>query len=477
MLTHGIISDSKLVYSVTYAPARRQLFTIPLNSILPLSTYCELALQHDLHTIWVAPGSSINYWVAEQAQNSPGWEVRYQTIPHPVRGMPPIIRGITANRTTGSWGEKRRITIAFPQWNTYAWSEEELPGCSDPVACLAAIHYLEQALGMPLHHNAGVMGRQIIEETNSHHSRPSWVAKPTIDMMPFKMERKAGYDLKYLRSIDPMDIAPGLHLLAVDKNSQYLGACSSVELGTGNPVYINPEELELHYEETMRLWYDGKAPGYWRVDIEEFTHPLGADILHRGQKWITTPLLKLLYAMGARLTVREAWVWPVHHRILDKFGTQLWDARQSLKTDTIKYPHAIGRMIAYHSIKRIATAGPGLLASEDAAKYSPQWFRPDWRDPIVEDAKARLVYKFMQVEREFGEWPLMVKVDCAYYLTRAATPEEAFPGMFGNPDKLGGWKVEHSLPASYAVLDCFKNTTPGGASGKLKKLIAAGGIH
>lgn len=447
-LLHGVVQDGKLVYSLLHSSGRRQLVTASVNTT-SVPSILQAAIEHNLHTVWVTPGDVLNYWTPERAQDSTDtWDIKITTARNPVRGLPDFIRGVSGRRKIGNYQDKRQVTICYPQWNTYQWNINEIPEAADPIACLAAIHYLETAIGIPLHHNPGITGRNLIAETNSTNSRPSWVVAPTADLSNLG-DLSVGYDFAYQRGIDPTDMSGRpMYLHAWDKNSMYLGAGSSVELGTGNPVYINTHGIE----EALKQWYDGKRPGYWRVDLHEKP---ALNPLYEGQEWVTTPLLKLLYAMGAKFTVREAWVWSEHHRILDKFATILWDARQGLKEDTAKYKHEGGRKLAYYSIKRIATAGPGMLANKDAQKYAPQWYRPDWRSTLVEDAKARLIYKLLQVEREYGVRPLCVATDCVFYLSEQPNPSLAFPHMFDR-DGLGGWKLAYSMPATYGVLSCFK---------------------
>lgn len=474
MLTHGVISNDKLLYSVQYPDARRQLYTVSLDSITTLENFLGLALQHNLHTLWVVPSCKYNYWGIEQAKGVPGWEVQYSTRKHPVRGMPDLFRGITAKRQSGTWEEKRLITMVFPEdkQGGYCWDPDAVPASRDPLAVLAGIHYLEAALGVQLRSRPGMTGRTLIEECNSTHSRPGWLAAPSFDLRPLG-ELGLGYDFALMRGVDAFDMNADVWLHCWDKNSMYLGACSSVELGTGNPVYINSGELDLDYEDVMKRFYDGKRPGYWRVDVEDFHHILNPLYRTRTftQEWVTTPLLKLLFAMGARLRVREAYVWTEHHRVLDTFATKLWDARQSLKTDAARYPHAGGRAIAYHSIKRVATAAVGLLANGEAWKYARQWYRPDWHATVVEDAKCRLIYKLLQVERTFGVLPEFASTDKVGYWSPQPDPAKAFPGMFERPDALGGWKLEESLPCSYALLECFKEgTSAATAAGRVRKL-------
>lgn len=462
-LTNAILTDSKLLYSIEHAGNRQQLYTVAVENITNIAEILDLALQHNLHTIWIHPGDSLNVMLYHKAVDTE-WDIKVSTMRNPHRGEPDIIKGVSAHRKDGSFHDRRRITIAYPQWNAYQWSPS-LAG--DPVACLAAIHYCERALGVPVSHNPGLTGRDIMDETNATASRPTWIKAPTFDLS--QLPTSIGYDLAYQRGIDPFDI-PNMEqwIHSWDKNSMYLAACTSVELPTGDPVYISGAELANEYEATMQRFYDGRRPGYWRIECNNFDLP-PISPLYPGQEWVTTPLLKLLYSLGVRCVVREAYVWFEYHRWLDRFASVMWKARQVLKTEEKSYPHAGGRRLAEYSIKRIATASIGLLANQEAARISPQWYRPDVRATIIEEAKARMFYKIMQVHRMFGTLPLLVNVDEIAYLTLERDPHKAFPGMFDRATELGGWKMHHSLAATPAVLSCFK---PGLSAGKSTKLLS-----
>lgn len=461
-LLHGVLNGDKLVYSVRYSSVKRQLFSVNIEHDT-IGGILEAALQHNLHTVWLTPGDTRNYWTAAHAQDFSGqWDVRFTTTKNPLRGMPDLLKSVSAKRTTGSYEDKRMITICFPQWNQYDLDPVDLPETRDPIALLAAIHYVEQALGYPLHHNPGIAGRNLIAETNMSGSRPSWVAMPPA----LPPDQNMGFDFSYQRGIEQpiLENMEGYVLYCWDKNSMYLGACSSVELGTGSAVYINPDELKQHYAVTMDKWYDGKRPGYWHIAIKRQPYPFNP--LYKDQEWVTTPLLKALLTLGAQVDIREAFVWPEHHRVLDKYGTTLWHARQDIKLNHAMYFHPGGRAIASHMIKRIATAGIGMLANKDAAKYAPQWYRPDWQKTVIEDAKARLMYKLLQVWRTAAILPITVVTDEVIYVTKQ--PERLQP-LFGDPDKLGGWKMTGTTPLTPSVANCFRLEN---SAGKAKRQLA-----
>lgn len=451
---HGVASDTGLRFSIPQLNNRNQLYTVSVSESPSVEELLNLALAHHLHTVWVAPGSKYNFLAP--GVSVPGWDLKIATT-RVSRGVE-VIKSISARITSGTWQEKRQITITCPQWTTYQWAPVQVGvDTTDGVTCLAAIHYLERALGMKLHHNAAIAGRQIIEDTNSTRQRPMWTREIEFDLS--RLDETIGYDLAYQRGLDPLHV-PNSYLHSWDKNSAYLGACSSVYLGSGEPVYMNSAS-------TFETLYDGKRPGYWRIEVRD---SLAAIInpLFDGQEWVTTPLLKLLLDLGVSLRVTEAYVWQEYHRALDGYAEKLWSARVSLRRDEEMYPHKAGRALAAYSIKRIATCGVGILANPDAAKYSRRWYRPDWRATVVEEAKARVYYKLLQVVRETGYHPLAVLTDEVYYLLPEANPRTIFGNYYNHAEDLGGWKSGVSVPATYGVLNCFKY---GASASKAKKAL------
>lgn len=470
-IQHAVLNDLELVYTVPQVDGRVQPVRIKAPAIQSVVDIVEMAYQMSIENVWIAPASRLNFLYADNVVDFSGlWDIHYSVKRNPDRGEPNFVKGITARRKEGTFEQKKQINITFPHWNAYQWKAKKMPILEDPMACLAGIAYLERSLGMSVHHNPGIMGRNIIDATNGRFTRPTWVKNPTFDVS--RLSRAIAYDWDYLPGLQAIDQEQELYLHAWDKNSMFLGAASSVQLGAGNPLYVNPEEFLCNYQETMSKWFDGKKPGYWRIKYDPSTLP-GLHPLYKNQEWVTTPLLKLILGMGITIEVCEAYVWHEHHRILDGFADILFNARMDIKKNPAKYPHPGGRQLAEYSLKKIATAGIGILGSKEAAKYAVQWFRPDWRAHVVEDAKARMIYKILQVYRLFGQLPVCVDVDSVYYLCTEPDQGKCFPGMFEREDKLGGWKQKHSLRATPEVLAAFASGKDAGeASEEIKRLAA-----
>jgi hypothetical protein len=271
-----------------------------------------------------------------------------------------------------------------------------------------------------------------------HASHVEWLRQPEIDFsqVPYS---NAGKDCAFKAA--NIEYKPGLYLHAYDKNSMYLGAIRGAVLGAGTPAFYGPEEKP---QPNLKL------PGLWHCKIDTGASKYnGVDMpaaLYRRQEWLTTPLLKLCMDLGYSVQVIEGYQWTEYHRTLEDWGAFLWQVRSTIKDDTTNYPHERGRMLAYECVKRIATAGLGLLNADASAKYCPEWYRPDFWCTVVELAKERMIRNVMTIEQKYGLAPVACAVDCLYYISPEKDPYTAVPHMTDKADSLGGYKVKHSLP-------------------------------
>lgn len=472
-LSHGVIQDNMLVYSVVTLQGARQLRRVNLPHLTMKEQLFSLALEHHLTHLWVVPGCALNRWTVDRVYSDDEWDLQLTTATNDMGpNAPDLITGITAKRRR----DRVMIRIVYPQSiQTYGWiPDDDKP--LDPVACLAAIHYIHEALGT-IHQHPGVAGRLVMMQENNSSARQAWLRPCSFDPIAELGHHKRAQDVGWIvpiaehQSIGWLPEQTGW-LRAWDKNSQYLAAATSCALGTGDPVHFAPEYWRERPDEAFRLAYDGIKPGYWHVNVKEcapFSPLYRSKTDH--QEWITTPLLRLLIRMQAQFTIVDAFVWPEHHRILDTFAVRVWTARQELKNNHQKYPHAAGRQLAYDSIKRIAVAAPGLLSNEKVKQFMPTWYRPDWYEHLREEAKARLLYQVLKIWHATKALPRAAVVDALYYLEAPDLIEQISAFFEGKDQKLGGWKIIADMPITPGVRDAFKpGMAPGRMSGALKRL-------
>lgn len=433
MNKHGILSNEGLTYAST-RHGNTSLVTTNLPGIASIDTVLDAAIESNVETVWLVPGCQYARLDATWAK-SETWDIKASedTIERK-----PVIKGIAAKN--GS----KTIVITSPEISSWEWDERDMENLNAETMWYA-ITYLQKALDVgKLHHNPGVQGRFILNRTCNQ----EWLVCPTVDYR--ELPRGIGRDLGYRRIPTPAE-RDKKFLVAVDKKSAYLGACTGAKLGTDNPYFLeNPpiDFIRTHVKEPA-------MPGLYEIavtgDLPEL-HPLRIDGSGNPQEWCTTPVLSWLFKNGVEVEVKSAWLWGEGHRVLEKWSTLLYNARQDLK-DTAKYPHEGGRKLAGIGIKTIATAGVGILASPEAFNMARAFFRPDWRGTIPELTAVRLCEQVQGVYETYGVLPIGIKTDCVVYLLDTPDIREAFPGKFDKVAGMGAWEVEMCIPMTKGVWD------------------------
>lgn len=468
MIKHCVINNELAVYSINHA-----LYRVHIDTLSTIVDLLNFALQHELDTVWICPGSRFSHFTSAAAPTEL-WDIQVSTIRNSVSGLPPIVKGVTARLRSGSWEEKRQITITWPEYTPYRWAAP-----LDPVTILGAIRYVETALQVQFQTSPGLIGRELLKKTNTGR-RENWLEIPKYDLSLLPAD--LGYDLAY----NPGHLAAladsplfetedtGLVLIGKDKNSTHTAAAGSVELGVGTPVHMTSthivEDSSIIYD-----FYDGKRPGLWRIEYLPEDLPLEG-LLYNGQQWVTTPLLRTLLAERVPLEIKEFYCWPEHHRIFDRVSPLLWDARQSFKLHRELWPREEARKLAYEIMKKIMSSTVGMLNNPTAQRVAPQFFRPDWRVTIVEESKVKIFYKMAQVRRELDLFPLLVATDEVIYLLDK-NDLARFHALFdeSSAERLGGWKTTFEIPFTRELAKCFDyRFSAGKVKSELKKVMGEG---
>lgn len=207
---------------------------------------------------------------------------------------------------------------------------------------------------------------------------------------------------------------------AYDLNAMYLAACSSLELGFGEPEHLAPKR-------TGGLGFDAKVPGYWRVTYRRpdrrLPDPFDPLVGGAGGSfcgWLTTPSVELAAELGALDTIEEAFLYPRHHRYLDSFYQRLREARGAL----LDSPPSPSVDVALRLVKRTYTVGLGYLAARIREEGDPL-YRPDWRHAVIAKARANLYRRLVRLPVT----PFAVLVDCVYFASNDPDPLAAIPGL------------------------------------------------
>jgi hypothetical protein len=260
---------------------------------------------------------------------------------------------------------------------------------------------------------------------------------------------RLGVPAVWSRELDPGERSLRWCLL-IDKHSSYLGACSSLELGIGHPWRFD------------RPTFDGRTPGYWRIDgeaspwpIDKLPDPLGRDHARaRAQleRWVCTPTLELALQLGIELEIREAWLWPKHGRLLRPFYDRCRRARIALEELLANQPSerrrvaAVGALDALKKVYKALLGG--YLASKREQRRSPRrpWYRPDWRHAVIAKARANLL-RNVQTWAAHGVVLGAIYNDGVYVLSDQLAPPSAvrLDGTLGGYSIKGSWPTERMI--------------------------------
>lgn len=483
---HAVLTDKAILFMEAGKP--RAVEFAPFVGIAGL---LNLAASWKIDTLWIQPSSQYGRWkageLAEYEKNKRPVELAgWNCVP----GFVPIGHENFLRTVSGRAG-KTWITITWPEF-AYEWHNKWNGPNSDITgkAMLAAIEYMGRAFNSRVHHNPGIIGRDLMERANQSERRAAWMKRSDVDFKKIPFARGDGFTFtvgieeaeEYLAIWRQQHKGHKgkVYVHAWDINSQFPAACRYVELPAGKPDFAYEADngdwlgalfrglgVEMKKRPNGKSWdipaglYD-VGPGFASKPrpYNQFFQEMNP--LERSQQWVTSPMLKLLYQEEIPVTIWGAWVWPEKHILFDDFAVDFWKARQSLK-DEQAYPFTAGRELAYYSAKQPGTKGIGLLSSPLTEQYKPAMYRPDFRQFIIDEAKAREYYNFKKVHELYGEKPLFVAADEAHYLSTEPEPEKAFPGCFTRPTELGGWKHKFTIEATPDVLACYN---PNFSAGK-----------
>lgn len=421
----AVIADGALL---TLDEKTRTLKRAPvLQDVRTSSQVLDLAHDFQLDSVWILPGSQLSWLAGNYDECFPASGEGYD-------GRTSFQRSKLACmhlwHTAGSSDYRRTISVHFPEHDP-RWGWQNIRSAPD---LLYAILYLRVALGCEIEWGPGSTGKSLMEKLNEG-PRASWVRESDLSMLPL---RAYAQDLEWKSLPDELPEGP-LYFHAYDKNSMYLGSCTSANLGEGTPSYLKqPSFAPL-------------CPGLWGIHLAHDTPYYPA-----GRHWLWTPELEFLVRTEtgpvSGLVIEDAFLWEKYHQTLRSWGERLWKARQELKIGHFRYPEAGEH--AYSAVKRIATQSLGWLAHKPAEGTS-QWYRPDWWNMVVSNARAKMMYKCWGLQQR-GYAPCWINVDELGFLSSEKDPAQAVPGLMQRADQLGGFKHAYTLSATPELLELLR---------------------
>ena len=365
------------------------------------------------------------------AASAAGWDVRPM-------GIAPWL--YTFQR--GTWGA---VALAFPHLDSRTpWAD-----AADGRTLLAALMRYRAALGYDYRRSPGATGTGLIRDLHVGNRTAldlTASAAPSDFPMPARVSGLAR-DLAWIRPLTAEEAARR-YVHSYDKNALYLGACSSLALGFGVPEHRTAPA-------DGALTFDG-SPGYWRAAVQYdapalLPHPfLPGGMPDRRERepgavrWYLAPALALAAELGARVDVREAWVWPESHRVLTSWYERMRGARTTLQDASAATPTDPATAIALRAVKATYTQTIGWLDGGwmRGTDTPEDLYRPDWRHAIIAQAAANQWRNLAKVWREAGAAPFAVGVDCWYFTSDEPDPVKACPVGVRLGAGLGQFKVK-----------------------------------
>jgi hypothetical protein len=435
---NGILTDTHL-----YRYINGKIIKTPCdgNTLHNASDIMQIAFTYNLRTVWVLSGTELSRNATSDFITVSGdWQLK---------GNPQWTKGTKKNTplckfVAGYQEGQRTAYVGFLEYNI-DWGLQKV---HDPVVALATLSYIEDALGVAVLYSAGKCGVYLMEKVNKK-KRVDWIEKIDIrGIVPLREKLVCVGDLDWKRELTEEDTG---YLVSFDKNMAYPASCTSVLLGTGNPVY----QKSPHFDQKKAV------PGVWHCKISGTSEFDGVNLPHptngKTEGWFYTYTVKLLFEVGYQVEITEAYVWQEYHTILRPFAEKLFSGREvlddTLASDTTRYKNVQARKIASKCIKFIAVKSLGwtrMLKDLNETEEELDWYiRPDWDDLVIDNARYQMCWRIRKCIAK-GYYPVGVHADCLYFTSPTSDHEQALPlldkPMMERRKKLGGYKQHYQTP-------------------------------
>ncbi len=287
----------------------------------------------------------------------------------------------------------------------------------------ATIAALTEQLGVPCQYSNWLIGRMLLQDIWKAKKKPHVIRDATYDLRTLPFNQASG-DITWRRPLEPYMIGHYVH--HYDKNSQYLSACRSVNMGIGDPVHVVDGDDGTHIVPGL--------PGVYRAslvqdkiddDFDGLRFPL---IIEEGQEWVTNEVLVYALQRGYEITIHEAWVFTDYAKILDTWAEKIWKTRQYFKGVNDA---------AYREMNHIAHIGVGSFATNENKHAGIDLIHPNWWADVVGKARVNMLCNLLK----YGA-PVCIRTDGLYYVSRDPNWRTAVPGILDRMDQCGGYKYE-----------------------------------
>jgi hypothetical protein len=422
MINQAVINDTHVWHN-------ERCYCLAGEGAITPTRLLTLAERLNVKSLWVTSGSAISEsamgrdWLAPAEGWTLGRNPAYIRLPRLHQD---------ALISFSGWREQETHTrhIMFPRVGD-TW---ELAEASSPPVLLAALDYIEQALGLAPFLSAGYTGQALMKRINIG-GRHSWTAPVDLSSFPEMLEAtRAAQPFAWHRAPTP-DEQQRPYLVAIDKNSAWPAACTGVELGIGAPRHVTGREM------------DGMAGAVGCYRAESITPPPALSCLLptldeiAPDGWLWSPTLAALRKLGYDVRLAEGYCWQESRTILRPWAERIWQARQSVRDDAATYPNAEARGLAQNAIKKVANVGLQWLdlRGKDFSTENA-YHRPDWYALVRDRARAAQLEQIAHFASKYHLAPVMIHVDALYYAVESPDIEQSMPGVLARSRALGGYK-------------------------------------
>jgi len=441
--TIGILTETEVLF-VDVTGGKRILRSLLLPSgASDLSGLAESLWQSELTEVWVMPTTTLSRTVT-----CTSWEQvprHWTTVVHSAPHHPARPSCVLLWPREGSSRLGRRLALVFPEYIGWGWMIQ------DAKSLLATVTYLDQVLERTVADAPELVAPQLLTELTAD--------QPTTSL------RASQGDLSHLPTSDgtlrsllqsSRELTWRRPLTLVEQRQRYLHNYSHLSLALEAAVGVTLGLGVPQHSPTGRA-YDGHHPGLWRVEAE----PVGSlfDGRHLPScfegEWMSTPQVQCCRTIGYQVHLREGYVWPEAHRVLQRWATTLWQAAERLHTSPQLFRHGQARANASSTITRLAELGVALLAEEQAAGG---WGRPEWWASLVGGSRAALFAHLVRLVRK-GSMPVLMARDALWVVSNDPDPLTAVPGLVtARPWQGYGVGYVDPLPLSGEVQAAFRET-------------------
>ena len=429
MTKHAVVDDHNDYYRITsqdeslveYAPDIWNLY--------------HLMVHHHIDVLWAMPGCSFSRNIRREHFDA----LNYDTY---------VPEHLVKNRVHGARvGKKHFMFPENREWKQPQHGDKGVWKVETAHDLLATVGTLEQEYKVPILWGPSHVGFEVLRSIQRFGG-----VEPT----PLGGEQQREF-LTLARAMAAPVSWGNLHtrgkwIVGVDKNGQFLGAAQSVKLGSG--AYVKAEN------------YGPNQAAFWRYEAGALGDgPLSSWILPKPLPptgWASTDLIEAARKMGMWVETHEGITWKESGKYLETWAKEMWVHRSNLST------WANPRNAVFDNAASTAKMIPNTMIG----RFKKEGF-PHWNMGIIHRAIANQAYTLMRLYRDEEIAPILVSKDALYFVTDAATPQEACPGLLEHPTEQRGYKLIGVCEMTNDIVAAFERINDkrfgvGGVEGVIK---------